>query len=481
MNPAVSRTWVFGMAAVFILLNTFLITQEFYWLSALPLLIAIVGMAFLSMDKLLYFMVFMTPLSISIEELDLGVSMSVPTEPLFFGLMIMFFLKLIIEGGFDRDFVTHPLTILLGVQMIWMLMTTITSEIPMVSFKYMLVRMWSITSLYFVMSRLFTTEKRLKRFLWMYLIPLAGVILFATYVHYTRGFSKAGSINAMYPLVKEHTSYGAMIALYVPAAFAFAFLVKDKIDRKAFSLSIFLIVMAGLIFSYTRAAWVSVAGAVGVLLLLLLRIKAWQFWSLSALAGLVLLMNLQPILDKLQDNNQDSSDDLGEHVESISNISTDASNLERINRWNSALRMFKERPITGWGPGTYQFVYAPFQNPREKTIISTNNGDVGNAHSEYIGPLAEQGFPGALLVILFLFLLSRTAVKVIYRSQGSQRLFAIALFMGLVTYFTHGFLNNFLDMDKCAVPVWGFCAALVMMDLGRVRWEDQSESPLQES
>lgn len=475
MHKAISKPWVYGLAAAFVVANTLLITQEFFWLSALPLLIAIVGMAFLSMDKLLYFLVFTTPISISIEEMDLGVSMSVPTEPLFFGLMIMFFMKLIIEGGFDRDFVTHPLTIVLGIQMIWMLITTLTSELPVVSLKYMLVRLWSVTALYFVMSRLFTTEKRLKHFLWMYLIPLSGVILFTTYVHYTRGFSKAGSINAMYPLVKEHTSYGAMIALYVPAAFAFAFVVKDKIDRKAFALSIFLIVMAGLIFSYTRAAWVSVAAAIGVLVLLVLRIKAWQFWSLSALAGLVLLMNLQPILDKLQDNNQDSSDDLGEHVESISNISTDASNLERINRWNSALRMFRERPITGWGPGTYQFVYAPFQNPREKTIISTNNGDVGNAHSEYIGPLAEQGLPGALLVILFLFIMSRTAVQVIYRSEGSQRLFATALFMGLITYFTHGFLNNFLDMDKCAVPVWGFCAALVMMDLGRVRWEDNSE------
>ena len=43
------------------------------------------------------------------------------------------------------------------------------------------------------------------------------------------------------------------------------------------------------------------------------------------------------------------------------------SNLERINRWQSAFRLFKERPILGWGPGAYQFVYAPYQKAKEKT------------------------------------------------------------------------------------------------------------------
>jgi O-antigen ligase len=474
MEKAVSKPWVYGLAAAFIALNTILLANEFYWLAALPLVLAIIGMAFLALDKLLYLVVFLTPLSISIEELDLGVSMSVPTEPLFVGLMIMFFLKLIIEGGFDKDFMLHPLTIIIGIQLVWMLMSTITSEIPLVSLKYMLVRMWSVTALYFVMSRLFTSEVNVKRFLWMYLVPLSAVILYTTYVHWTRGFSKASSINAMYPLVKEHTSYGAIIALYVPSAFALAFLVKAKLDRKAFALTIFLIILTGLVLSYTRAAWVSVVASIGVLFLLLLRIRAWQFWSLSGVAVIVLLFNLSTIMQQLQSNNQDSSDDLGEHVESISNISTDASNLERINRWNSALRMFKERPITGYGPGTYQFVYAPFQNPREKTIISTNNGDVGNAHSEYIGPLAEQGLPGLVFILAMIFIMAKTAVRVVYNSPSkTEKLFASVLFMGLITYFTHGFLNNFLDMDKAAVPVWGFCAALVMMDLKRVRWKDQ--------
>ena len=37
--------------------------------------------------------------------------------------------------------------------------------------------------------------------------------------------------------------------------------------------------------------------------------------------------------------------------------------------------------------------------------------------------------------------------------------------LGLITYWVHGFLNNFLDIEKASGPVWTFCAVLVSLDL----------------
>jgi hypothetical protein len=48
---------------------------------------------------------------------------------------------------------------------------------------------------------------------------------------------------------------------------------------------------------------------------------------------------------------------------------------------------------------------------------------------------------------------------------------AISAALGLVTYFTHGVLNNFLDTDKASAPVWGFAALLVALDLQRRKEE----------
>jgi len=178
-------------------------------------------------------------------------------------------------------------------------------------------------------------------------------------------------------------------------------------------------------------------------------------------------------LDKLEKNKQDSSTDFVEHIQSISNISSDASNLERINRWAAAIRLFKEKPIFGWGPGTYQFVYAPYQRAKEKTIISTNYGDMGNAHSEYIGPLSESGVLGMLTFLGIVITVIFTGIRVYRRAESKEaRLIAIVVLMGLISYFIHGIMNNFLDTDKASVPFWGFIAILVALDLYHSKREE---------
>jgi O-antigen ligase len=172
------------------------------------------------------------------------------------------------------------------------------------------------------------------------------------------------------------------------------------------------------------------------------------------------------ILHVLEKNKQDSSENFVEHVKSIYNISSDPSNLERINRWQSAFRMFDERPLFGWGPGTYQFVYAPFQRSQERTVISTNAGDLGNAHSEYIGPLAEQGIIGLASIFFLVITVLYTGIKVYQKAKSKEiKLYSLVTVLALITYFVHGVLNNFLDTDKASIPFWGFFAMIVAMDL----------------
>jgi len=174
----------------------------------------------------------------------------------------------------------------------------------------------------------------------------------------------------------------------------------------------------------------------------------------------------QQIWDVLERNKQGTSGDFTEHVQSISNISTDDSNLERINRWQSAFRMFSERPVFGFGPGTYQFEYAPYQLSKEKTLISTNAGDRGNAHSEFIGPLSEEGLPGMLIMLTLVIMVIAYGIKVHKQANTPEtRLLSLTVLLGLITYFFHGTLNNFLDTDKASIPVWAFIAMLIAMDM----------------
>ena len=167
-----------------------------------------------------------------------------------------------------------------------------------------------------------------------------------------------------------------------------------------------------------------------------------------------------------RNQSEHATDNIDERIESMANISTDASNLERLNRWGSAIRLWEERPIVGWGPGTYAMVYAPFQLSSSKTVISTNAGILGNAHSEYLGPLSEQGLIGMLLIIMLVIYILYIGITLYLRlPEGPLKTLLLTIILGLITYFAHGILNNYLDTDKATIPVWGFTAIIVMLDI----------------
>jgi O-antigen ligase len=270
----------------------------------------------------------------------------------------------------------------------------------------------------------------------------------------------------MSPLYNDHTAYGAALAMYLILVIGYMFYPGIKPTQR---LTIFIvsgILILAIILSLSRAAWISFAAALVVLAIVIFKIKM-RWIVLSVVSFVFIFITFQhEIIDLLEKNKQDSSTDLIEHVQSISNISSDASNLERINRWQAAFRLFDERPVLGWGPGTYQFVYGPLQRSKEKTIISTNSGDRGNAHSEYIGPLSEMGLPGMFIVFLLVGTMIYTGIKTFNRARNNEvKVLSMATTLALVSYFVHGLLNNFLDTDKLSIPVWGCAAILVVMDL----------------
>lgn len=468
MRGALKANWVLLAGLLFAALNAVFLTYDQWWFSALPVALLLAWAMMTSVQGLFFFIVFATPLSINLEELELGgIGVALPTEPLMVGLMFLFWIKV----GLARDVIDpriwrHPITVVLGLQLLWMALCIIPSSMPLVSTKFLLARLWFVTSMFFVPARIFEQERNMRRFAWMYMAGLILVISYTLIRHSTFGFAHDPAHWVMEPFFKDHTSYGAIIAFFFPFAFTIIGRPGAGVGERTLAVLFFLILSAGMVFSYTRAAWVGVAGALGLFLVMKLRIRAWVI-GLVALGGLGwFLANQDQVLMSLERNRDESSDDLAKHVSSISNISSDASNLERINRWHSALRMFEERPVMGWGPGTYMFQYAPFQSVEDRTIISTNFGTNGNAHSEFLGPLAEQGVPGALLVVALVGVSCYTGIRLWSRMPpGGDRRMLGAAFFGLITYYIHGTLNNFLDLDKASVPFWGFTAILVVMDL----------------
>lgn len=479
MYSFILNKWIYAVGVVFSILNAYLFYYDFYFLSLIPLALVVIYATIFALDKLLLFAVFCTPLSLNLEQMDMGgLGLYLPTEPILFGIMCVYLFKQVFhKKTTSSPVLKHPITIVILLHITWMFITSFTSEMPLVSFKFLLTRLWFVIPVYFFAIQVFKHRfKNITTFIWAYLIPLTFVIFVTLVEHASYGFSEVTGHWVMYPFFKDHTSYGAIIALFFPIVVSLFF---DK-ERTAISRTligiVLLIFTVGLFYSYTRAAWLSVVGAFMVYLLFVFKIKFKYLMYVAVVLGSFLIINFTELSYMVQKNDAEhTTEDFGERLESMSNVSSDASNLERLNRWSSALSMFEERPIFGWGPGVYSFQYAPFQQSSNLTVISTNFGTGGNAHSEFLGPLAEQGVLGSLSMILLVIMIFYTASKLYLELEDKAvKRILMMVMLGLVTYFTHGILNNYLDTDKASVPVWGFAAIIVSIDLYYRNYKTQS-------
>lgn len=430
--------------------------------SLIPVGLLAIYYAIFQTEKLFLSLAFLTPLSINIEEYTSSFGLFVPTEPLLFGLMI-FLSAIQIKKAFLPQYIWRsPLIWTIVIYILWMLLSAITSSHPIVSFKFILARLWFIVPVMFFGTYFFQKRSNRIEFIWLFIVATVLVIIYTLIHHSFYGFGEKEGHWVMSPFFKDHTIYGAIVALVLPLAVGLYLYKKHNPLVQMTLISLIVIILIGLVLSYTRAAWLSVLGSVGLAVVLYYKIS-WKPIAVLVGVGLIaVFLRWDQIQMELERNKYEhTTEAFDERLQSAANISTDASNLERINRWSCAIAMFKERPIMGYGPGTYAFEYAPFQRPENLTIISTNFGDMGNAHSEYLGALAETGLIGMLSLIAVVAAIFFTGITLYHRlpkENKEDRIIVLSTIMALSTYFIHAFLNNYLDTDKAAVPIWGICA-----------------------
>jgi O-antigen ligase len=409
---------------------------------------------------------------LSFKFMLMGMAISFPAEILA-GLVAIFFLvfRLFSTEKLSMKFIRHPLTILVILDLAWLAMASLFSEVPLISMKRVIVRTVYVIVFFFLFSLIFRDFKNITRIWLLYAIGLIIPILSTLYNHSQYEFIKTVSHIVTHPFYNDHTQYATCIAYVLPVlglVIATPGYFGLKLSHRLSLLPVAALLLAGLVFSWSRAAWLSILAAlIFTLLVVFFRFRLWHFMLITILAGAVIYQYRTDIYQRIEKVDAMSrSEDLEEHMESVVNIRTDPSNLERINRWNCAIRMFLDRPLTGFGPGTYQFVYGKYQITSEMTRISTNHGDRGNSHSEYLTYLSETGAIGFLIFNVLILYTMYTGLR-IYRSKGSRRFrwLALALLMGFVTYFVHGLFNSFLDTDKASVLVYGSICALVVMDI----------------
>jgi putative inorganic carbon (HCO3(-)) transporter len=469
-----------GLALLTGLIGFWAAMKEVYFIFLIPIAVAMLLFAVFRTEKFLLLAGALAPLSININDIGGGFGLALPTEPLYILLFLLLGFRFFYIGKTHLEMLKHPVVIGVLAYLLWIWISTAFSSMPMVSIKYSIARTWYIVLFFLGGLWLFRRASNIHYFFSALSISTLILVIYTLSKHAADGFVRSASYGISWPFFPDHGMYAAAIAFCVSVLFFYTF------NGAVFGIRpglapliglLLIILLFGIVVSYTRATWLSLIAAMGVFGMLKLRMRfGWILLGIAA-AGIYFLVNQENILYNLEANKQGSSDELEGHVKSVSNITTDPSNLERINRWKCASRMVSERPVFGFGPGTYVFQYGPYQQSSEMTIISTNTGDLGDAHSEYFSAMSEMGFPGMALWIGITLLTMASAFRVIYKHTERQaRITVLIALLGLVTYYTHAFLNNYSQYDKIAVPFWAFTAVIVAMDLGMTGKENEQKA-----
>ena len=127
----------------------------------------------------------------------------------------------------------------------------------------------------------------MRRHIWLYIISFSVVIIYTLINHAMDNFEEAPAHVAMTPFYNDHTSYGAMLAMYLPPLILFAFDKNSERGIRYYAFFTLLLFITGLIFSYTRAAWLSLVLALGAMIIYLLRVRLIPI--LSVIGVLIIL------------------------------------------------------------------------------------------------------------------------------------------------------------------------------------------------
>ncbi|MBR5027614.1 MAG: hypothetical protein IKX51_00195, partial [Bacteroidales bacterium] len=133
---------------VFLVANSYALRKEFYYLSLVP----VAGLFILLCVRKLEFgflaIALFTPFAIDYEIVK-GSELSMPTEPMMVLFMLIFLFRVMLKRSYYGRIIRHPVTLAVLFSLLWMLITSATSELPGVSFKYLLARLWFVIPCYF--------------------------------------------------------------------------------------------------------------------------------------------------------------------------------------------------------------------------------------------------------------------------------------------------------------------------------------------
>ena len=389
-------------------------------------------------------------------ELSGGSEILLPTEPMLMVAPGAWCCRLILTKGqtFPRSPVLLPLAVFATIA----LASTALGRFPILGFRAL-----AVAGAYMSFGLLFfmtTPWNRKRRERWVGLVLALGSFwgLYGSARVLMGGGSLAVAYGIARPFFPEHNTYGAFLAMIFPLGLVRTLESRGR-ERLIYGGAV-LAMGLGLLLSYTRAALLSLA----IVIPIMLTLWALRRGTLKPLLwlGLVAVIMATPLLAT------GIATRLERHMATTVQAEN-VSNLERINRWMAAAEMVRAKPLIGVGYNAFSREYQAYRRKKIFTELVYKKIDT---HSEPLRLLAETGVLGFGAAVWFLGAVVRLGFRSFRDPNREASDLGLALVAGLGTILVHGFFNSYGSTDKVVIPFWtliGGIAALGWYDGGGAR------------
>lgn len=457
-----NRLFLIG-SAFFLLLMLLAMYWQLSLLLLLPIPITLIFIFLKDVRFAFYALMFSLPLSFQfLEKYDF------PDEPLMIlnSGFFLFFCLFNYRKIKLKALLLNPLFIAVMLSVIWLIVTVILSKNSLLSAKFLLKKIWYIIP-FFLWPIIFFQEKKVVIRSYQLLFSSLFVIVIVVLIRFSAvGFAFDRVHDPIQPFFQNHVMYGSMVSVMLPFVVA-AFSLSRKLSVQwLISLVAIMLFLAGVYYSYSRAAWVAVLFAGATYFAIRMKIMHWVILLFYAVVFALVFwlakqntyLSYKPKFEKTI-----MHESIEDHI--IATIQgTDISSAERYYRWIAALRMSTENPVFGVGPNNFYDFYKPYTITSFRTWVS-RNPERSTTHNYFLFMLVEQGIPALLLYAILIFVLFFYGQKVLYRQNNR---FSKAVVMSSLCCIAAVFINNFfselLETDKIGSLFYLSIAAILALD-----------------
>ncbi len=453
----------------FILLSSLFlgITLEKHYLFVFPAIFLFLFQVVVDFKKVFYLLFALIPLS---TELSLpgGFATDFPVEILTVVLMGVFFLYILKQGkDISSKFYLHPISLLLLLHFTWIFTTTLFSTHHFISIKYLLAKTWYIVVFYLMTGEILKKNTDIKKLFWWIYVPLFFTILIIMARHSAYGFTFKSVNKILFPFYRNHVDYACAVSVFMPLLWMSWIKEKHGSTIKyllLFSLFFFLLAIQ---LTYTRTAYISMF--LVVIYYFIVRLKLTRLVVGLSIIGIfsltAYLAHNNRYLDLAPDYQTTTVHREFEDLVSATYKGKDISTMERVYRWVAAANMIKEKPVTGFGPGTFTFTYRPYTLHGFETYVS-DNPEKSGTHNYFLMTASEQGIPGIIIFLSLLFYFLIKGETVYFESQHKEdKQIVMMSILTMVIVITILLMNDMIETDKVGPYFFLSMAILVNMDL----------------